>query len=243
MPVSGETLDLVDIKVTGYDPFDIKEESGGAYGEVNIQTITDVGVTEASYVWNDFIEIDYDGEGNNRTWYGWFADGEEEAAKRGELIFAPGEGFLLICESYDFPFALQSAGQVLTVADQEVDLQLHEKLVSNPTPVTVDLTACYVGGYDPFVIETEAGGAYGEVNVQKITDVGVTEESYVWNDFIEIDYDGEGNNRTWYGWYADGEEEPISKGTSTVAAGEGLLVICESFDYDYTFVWPKVDVK
>ena len=241
--MSGDTLDLVDIKVTGYDPYDVQEDAGGAWGEVNIQTITDVGFTDDSYYWNDFIELDWDGEGNDRTWYGWYAEGEEEAAKRGDLTFAPGEGFLLICESYDFPFALQSAGQVLTTADQEVELQLHEKLVSNPTPVTVDLTACRVGGYDPYDVKEDMGGAWGEVNAQKITDVGFTDESYYWNDFIELDYDGEGNDRTWYGWYAEGEEEPIQKGVSEVAAGEGLLVICESYDSPFTFVWPKVDVK
>ena len=239
MPVSGDTLDLVDVKVTGYDPF--VEGEGGAYGEVNAQILTDVGVTEESYFWNDFVEYDYDGEGNDRTWYGWYADGEEVAISRGDCVFAPGEGFMVICESYDFDYSLQSAGQVLTTADKPTELRLYQKLVSNPTPVTVDLTQCYIDGYDPFV-EGE-GGAYGEVNVQKLSDVGVTVESYFWNDFIEYDYDGEGNDRTWYGWYADGEEAPIKVGDCTIDAGEGLMVICESYDYDYTFVWPKVDVK
>ena len=215
--------------MTGYDPYDVKEDAGGAWGEVNIQTLTDVGVTEESYFWNDFI----DGED---VWYGWYADGEEEPAKRGDLIFAPGEGFMLKCESYEYPYALQSAGQVLTAADQPTELRLHEKLVSNPTPVTVDLTACSVDGYDDYDPVGDAGGAWGEVNVQKLSDVGVTEESYFWNDFI----DGED---VWYGWYADGEETPIKAGVCTIVPGEGLMVKCESYDYDYTFVWPKVDVK
>ena len=247
MPVSGETLDLVDIKVTGYTPFNPDlEEPNGAYGEVNLQTLTDRGVTDANYFWYDFTEYNWDDEGHDRVWYGWYADGEESAAQRGDFTFTPGEGFLVICESYDFPFALQSSGQVLTVADQPVDLRLHNKVINNPTPVTVYLQQCRVEGYPKFNPDSEdPTGAYGEVNAQKLSDLGFTDASYFWYDFIEYDYDGDGNDRTWYGWYYEGEEEqePITPTMCPIEAGEGLLVICETFDFDYTFVWPKVDVK
>lgn len=235
--MSGETLDLVDIVGKGYDPFDESTDEGGAYGEINIQTLTEWGVTDANYFWNDFIERDYDGEGNDRRWYGWY-DGADEVAKRGDLVFAPGEGFLLKCDGDGY--SIQSAGQVLTAGDLPTELRNLEKLVANPTPVTIDLKNCYVSGYDPFDPETDEGGAYGEVNAQTLTEWGVTEGNYFWNDFIERDYDGEGNDRTWYGWY-DGSDEPIVAGEYPIAAGEGLLIKCDGDGFN--FVWPKVDIK
>ena len=105
----------------------------------------------------------------------------------------------------------------------------------------MDLADVKVAGYDPYDIDQDEGGAFGEVNAQVLTDRGVTTESYFWNDFVEtLDDD---SKKTWYGWYADGEEDPISETTCPIAAGEGLMIKCESYDYDYTFVWPKVDIK
>ena len=151
--------------------------------------------------------------------------------KAGDVPLAPGEGILTKCE--DDGYGLQSAGQVLTDKDMPTVLRLRSKMVANVTPVDVDLTDCYVTGYDPF--EDGDGGAYGEVVVQILDDRGKNTADYYWYDYSE---DGE----TYFGWYVDGDtEQPLEKGVEILGPGQGVLTKCE--DDGYSFVWPKVDVK
>ena len=237
VPVTGETIDVTDLVGTGYDPYDMEEDEGGCSGEINLQMTDNRGRTEESYFWNDYQYPDEDNEEIIIVVKGWL-DGDDEPVAKGDCTVAPGEGFLLKCKGDGF--GLQSSGEVLTDADQPVLLRNVNKLIANPTPVTVDLKNCYVTGYDDYDMETEEGGASGEVNAQKTDERGRTIQSYFWNDYQYPDEDNEEEIITVYGWL-DGDDEPIVKGDCTVGTGLGFLI--KSKGDGYTFVWPKVDVK
>ena len=179
VPVSGETIDLTDLKGTGYDPYDMEEDMGGCLGYINLQITDEYGrTTEHDYFWNDF---QYEEDEEIITVKGWL-DGDDEPVAKGACTVAPGEGFLLKCDGDGF--GLQSSGEVLTDADQPVLLRNISKRIANPTPITVDLKDCYVTGYDDYDIEHEKGGAGGEVNAQMTDEYGrTTEHDYFWNDF------------------------------------------------------------
>ena len=236
MPVTGTTVDVVDIKGTGYDPYDPVEDMGGAHGEINIQLTDDLGYTqEENYFWYDFSYVDED-SGETVVIKGWL-NGDDEPVERGTCTIVPGEGFMMKTEVEGF--SLQSAGEVLTDADQPVELRENLKLIANPTPVTVDLADCYVTGYDPYDPVEDMGGAHGEVNAQKTDDLGYTqEENYFWYDFSYVDEDS-GETVVVYGWL-DGDDESIVRGDCTVDAGLGLLTKCEADGFN--FVWPKVEI-
>ena len=224
-------MDLSEIKVSGYDPFDPVTEDGGTYGEVYVQVLNDAGKDIATYYFFDFRE---EGE----TYLGWYKDGEyDQPLAKGDVVLASGEGILTKCSEFEFPYQLQSAGQVLTDKDMPTLLRLNARMVSNVTPVNVDLKDCYVNGYDEFDPVTEDGGTYGEVYVQILNDAGKDTATYYFFDFQE---DGE----TYFGWYKDGEyDQPLVKDEVVIGPGQGILTKCSEFEYDYCFVWPKVDVK
>ena len=232
VPVSGaKTMDLTEIKVSGYDPFDPTTEDGGCWGEVYVQVLNAAGKDTATYNFFDFQE---EGE----TYFGWYKNGEyDQPLVKGEVVLASGEGILTKCSEFGYDYKLQSAGQVLTDKDMPTLLRLNARMVSNVTPVDVDLTDCYVNGYDSFNPATEDGGCWGEVYVQILNAAGKDTATYNFFDFQE---DGE----TYFGWYKNGEyDQPLAKGDVVMGPGQGILTKCSEFGYDYCFVWPKVDVK
>ena len=209
-PVSGKAFDLNDLSVTGYD----KED--GSEGDVYIQTLDEYGRTVATYFWIDVV----DGED---VLHGWL-DGNDDPVEPGAVTFQAGEGLWVFCQ--DESFGLQSAGQV-PQSDVSVNLQQYGLSVANPTPVTVDLNACTITGYDP------EDGSEGDVYVQTLDEYGRTVATYFWIDVV----DGED---VLLGWL-DGNDEPIDDGTVTIAAGAGIWSFCQ--DDGFSFVWPKVDIK
>ena len=63
VPVTtGEKIDLMDIKVVGYE--------GEAYGPVQIQTLTEAGGTDRIFIWYEY------GEGEDYV-CGWYEQDEE----------------------------------------------------------------------------------------------------------------------------------------------------------------------
>ena len=220
-------MDLTEIKVTGYDPYDPVEEEGGAFGEVLVQELNENGRNTSMYQF-----FDYEEEGTK--YYGWYKDGDpEQPIAKGDVVLAPGEGILT--KSDDAGYGFQSAGQVLTDKDQPVLLRKLAKMVANITPVVVDLKDCYVTGYDPYDPVEEEGGAFGEVLIQELNENGRNTSMYQF-----FDYEEEGTK--YFGWYKDGDpEQPIKAGD--VMIGPGLGILTKSEDAGYSFVWPKVDVK
>lgn len=65
MPVTGSTVDLADLTVTGYD--------GSTSSDVEVQTLDEYGATDKSYIWMD---VTFKGT----KYYGWFLDGELDGA-------------------------------------------------------------------------------------------------------------------------------------------------------------------
>ena len=232
VPVSGaKTMDLTEIRVSGYDPFDPVTEDGGSWGDVVVQTLNENGKDTATYYFFDFQE-------EGVTYFGWYNNGEyDKPLAKGEVVLASGEGIWTYCSDFGYDYQLQSAGQVLTDKDQPTLLRLRAKMVANVTPVDVDLTDCYVSGYDPFDPVTEEGGSWGDVVVQILNENGKDTATYYFFDFQE-------EGVTYLGWYKNGEyDQPLAKGEVVTGAGQGLWTYCSDFGYDYCFVWPKVDVK
>ena len=194
VPVSGTTFDLTDLKVTGY------EES--TEGEVAIQTLDEYGRTVAT-----FFYYDVPGE-----YLGWFNE-SDEAVDVGDVTVQAGEG--LWSYSTVDGLGLQSAGQVPT-SSTTVLLQQYGLSVANPTPVNVDLTTTYVGGYEE---STE-----GDVTVQTLDEYGRTVST-----FFYYDVPGE-----YLGWYNENDEE-VAVGDVVVKPGQGLWTYSTADGFTFTF--------
>ena len=233
----GAPIDLTDIIVKGYDPFDYESEEGGAYGDVTVQTLTGGGSTDVLYVWLDFVEKG-DTPADDVVWKGWYDFDTEEPLVKGDVVLAPGEGLWSVTTIEDMH--LQTSGEVATKADVGTALPADGMMIANPTPVSVDLTNCYITGYDPYDYDSEEGGAYGDATVQTLTGGGSTDVLYVWLDFVEKG-DTPADDVVWHGWYNFDTEEPLEKDDVVLAPGEGLWSVTTI--EDMVFNWPKVDVK
>ena len=176
VPVTGEVIDLADLKVTGYDADE------GTDSDVEIQTLDEYGRTARSFSWKDFTS-------KKGTWYGWYEDGED-LVESGDVTFQPGEGLWVYCS--DDGFGLQSAGAV-PQSDVSVELQQDGLTIANPTPVNADLALSKITGYD------EDDGTDSDVELQTLDEYGRTARSFSWKDFTS-------KKGTWYGWYEDGED-------------------------------------
>ena len=174
--VTGSTLDLNDLTVTGYDKAD------GCGGAVQVQVLDSVGMGGETYSWYDVV----DGED---VIYGWL-DSSDENIPNGEVVLAPGEGLWIYApnEAYN----LQSAGTVPTTGIAVV-LRSGNKLAVNNTPLSVDLNDISVSGY------SQETGCEGAVQVQVLDSVGMGGKTYSWYDVV----DGED---VIYGWIDSSDE-------------------------------------
>lgn len=204
--VAGKTIDLTDLVVTGYD----KEE--GCEEDVKVQILNSLGMGGVTYAWYDLND---DGE----IYYGWFAD--DEVAK-GDVVLSPGDALWVSAPNESYK--ILSSGQVPT-EDVVVTLRSGNKLVANPTPISVDLTEIVVAGYDP------EEGCEEDVKAQILNNVGMGGVTYAWYD---LDDDGE----VYYGWFADDE---VAEGDVVIGPGEGLWVSAPSTAY--TLKFPGVVIK
>ena len=202
VPVSGGTFDLTDLKVTGYDP------EVGTEADVQVQTLDEYGRTVKNYAF-------YDIPG---AFTGWFDD-DEVQAEPGDVVVQAGEG--LWSMSSGNGFGIQSAGQVPTT-DIAVILQEGGLSIVNPTPVTIKLSQCYVGGYDAEV------GTEADVQVQTLDEYGRTVKNYAFYD-IPGDFTG---------WFDDDEAEAAGENDVTILPGQGLWTMSSSDGF--TFVFPGV---
>lgn len=125
IPVAGESVNLQDIKVVGYE--------GENADTVNIQTLDSIGRTVNQYFWADLPD---DGI------CGWL-NGDEELPD--DVEFAPGSGLWVV--SSDPTLSLQFAGQVPT-SGIAVALRVGATTVANATPVSVNLQDIVVSGYE-----------------------------------------------------------------------------------------------
>ena len=158
VPVSGTTIDLTDITVTGYE--------GETAEEVSVQTLNKNGGMVNQYLW-------YDATDGSDVYYGWMDAATGDFVEAGDVKFNVGDGLWVDSPSADFK--LQTAGQVMS-ASAAVTLREGFKMVANPTPVAVDLTDITVTGYD------EEDGTAEEVSVQTLNKNGGMVNQYLWYD-------------------------------------------------------------
>ena len=203
IPVSGsKTIDLNDIKVVGY--------VDGCEGDVYVQQLDRYGRAQEAFTWYDLPEDEI---------CGWF-DGSDEPVEVGAVTLAIGDA--LWVNAPDADYGIQSAGQVPT-SDVATALRAGNKLVSNPTPVDVDLVNVVVSGYED--------GCEGDVYVQQLDRYGRAQEAFTWYDLPEDDI---------YGWF-NGSDEPVEEGAIVLAPGESLWV--NAISTDYSIVFPGVAIK
>ena len=213
VPVTaGDKIDLMDIKVTGYED--------EAYGPVQIQTLTEAGGTARTFLWYEYGE----GEEYVCGWYEQDEEGNFTQLEAGDVTIYPGEGLWSVSEADTYK--LQSAGSVEITADILTPLNGSGLTIANPTPVAVDLVNCYVAGYED--------EAYGPVQVQTLTEAGGTARTFLWYEY------GEGEEYV-CGWYEQDEEgnfTELEANDIVLTPGEGLWSVSESSDFK--FAWPKV---
>ena len=195
VPVSGTTIDLTDITVTGYDT----EE--GTAEQVSVQTLDKNGSMVDKYLWIDVTDGD-------DVYYGWIDASSGDIVQPSEVKLNVGDGLWVDAPSADFK--LQSAGQVMTAA-ATVTLREGFKMVGNPTPVAVDLTKFIVTGYDA------EEGTEEEVSVQTLDTNGSMVDKYLWIDVTDGD-------DVYYGWIDASSGDLVEEGNVDVGAGEALWV-------------------
>ena len=210
-PVSGTSVDLTSITVTGYNKEDGSEE------EVSVQTLNKNGGTVNQYFWYDVT----DGE---NVYYGWLDAKSGNFIEDGSVTLSIGDG--LWADAPNSDYKLMSAGKVMT-ASAAVSLREGFKMVANPTPVSVDLTAITVTGYN------EEEGSEEEVSVQTLNKNGGTVNQYFW-------YDVTDGKDVYYGWLDAKSGKFIAEGEVTVSAGEALWVDAPSTNY--SIVLPGVSL-
>ncbi len=203
IPVSGSTVDLTDITVTGYDT------EAGTVEEVSVQTLNKNGDMVNQYFWYDYVD-------GSDVYYGWLDADSGDFVVEGDVTFAVGDGLWVDAPSADYK--LQTAGQVMT-SSAAITLREGFKMVANPTPVDVDLTAITVSGYD-----TEAG-TVEEVSVQTLNKNGDMVNQYFWYDYVD-------GSDVYYGWLDADSGDFISEGDVSVGAGSALWVDAPSTDYN-----------
>ena len=202
VPVSGTTIDLTDITVTGYD----KEE--GTEEEVSVQTLNKNGGREDLYLWYDVTD-------GSDVYYGWLDADSGEFIAAGDVNLNVGDGLWVNAPSSEYK--LQSSGQVMS-ASAIVTLREGFKMVGNSTPIAVDLTDITVTGYD------EEEGTEEEASVQTLNKNGGREDLYLW-------YDVTDGSDVYYGWLDADSGEFIEEGDVEVGAGEALWVNAPSTDF------------
>lgn len=78
------TISLANIKVTGYDPYDPKEDEGGTSADFILTTLTPQGRTDQRYAW-------FDDDEHVAGWYTFSGGALDKAAS--EITFPEGQGF------------------------------------------------------------------------------------------------------------------------------------------------------
>jgi len=154
--IAGETIDLTDIKVVGYDAGE------GTEGDVRVQMLDAYGKSDMTYFY-------YDVPGDFTAWL----DGNDDEVEVGDVTLAAGEG--LWVKAPDASYSLQTAGAVPTTGIS-VSLRNGFKLVVNSTPVAVDLTDIDVAGYNA------EDGTEGDVRAQMLDAYGKSDMTYFYYD-------------------------------------------------------------
>ena len=194
VPVTGANFDLTDLKVTGYDE--------ATEGDVQIQTLDEYGRTVDTFFY-------YDVPGELTGWL----DESDEIVESGVVSFQAGEGLWTYCMIDGL--GLQSAGMVPTTG-VTVTLQESGLSIANPTPIDVDLTDTYIGGYDE---ATE-----GDVQVQTLDEYGRTVDTFFY-------YDVPGELTGWL----DSDDNEVEAESVIVKPGQGLWTYSMSDGFTFTF--------
>ena len=180
VPVSGESVNINDFKITG---------EGLAAGDVQIQTLSSGAATDRTFFWIPAAEAeDYEMEGEG--WYDY-----DEGIPAEDVTFADGEGFLT---SNDFGEGAQItfAGQVASGTTQ-VPIAENYSVGGNATPVAIDINQIVVDG---------DGLTAGDVQIQTLTSGAATDRTFFWIPAAEAeDYEMEGE-----GWFDADEFVPAA---------------------------------
>ena len=208
IPISGGKVDLTEMKVTGY--------TGETKGEVYVQTLNEFGHNTANYYWYDYTNK------KGKKIVAWL-DEDDAQIEKGIVEFQAGEGLWATSDGDGFGF--QSSGQVPT-SKIVVELQDGGLSVANPTPVSVDLTACAITGY--------AGETKGEVFVQTLNEFGHNTANYYWYDYTNK------KGAKVIGWL-DEDDALIGEDTVTMDPGVGIWATSDGDGFNFEF--PGVEVK
>ena len=238
--VSGETIDLMDISVTGYPDFDYEKDEGGARGDVQVSTLNGGGDSDKNYKWYDYT-IKGESPDEDKVLKGWYRISGRNRYElvRGEVVLQPGEGLWSVTSAENQKFV--AAGQVVTEADQPTELPVDGLMVANPTPVAVDLINVYVRGYPPFDYEKDEGGARGDVQVSTLNGGGDSDKNYKWYDYT-IKGETPADDKVLFGWYriSGRNRYELEKNEVVLQPGEGLWSVTSA--EDQKLYWPKVEV-
>ena len=239
-------IKLSDISVKGYgeDGLDL----GGCWGNISIAMIGQngackkVGDLRVEYFW--FDEEGYYEPG----WYDFgetpLKDGQSTLGNADEIIFDVGQGFVVYCDSDYIGCTFDSAGQVFAASLNYPLATSGQNYVGNPNPIAVKLSDLTVAGYGEN--DLDLGGCWGNVSIAMIGQNGACKMK----DDMRIEYfwfDEEGYYEA--GWYDFGET-PLKDNQSIIgnadeiefAAGQGLVVYCDSDYISCTLNFPAVNI-
>ena len=92
VPVTGDVVDLSDLKVTGY--------TGMVTSGVEAQTLDEYGDSDRIFQWMDATA-------GKVTFYGWYEDGtdlHDDFDDEDKVFFKPGQGAMVFIENQDYEF-------------------------------------------------------------------------------------------------------------------------------------------
>ena len=196
-------IDLTKVTVTGY--------TEGTAGDVEIQMLDSLGVSVATYQWNDYDKKDKK-SGQTIHYEGWSDANDGSFIAEGDVIIPAGKGMWIHAPSAEWKIVCN--GQVLT-AGQAIKLCEDFTMAANPYPCSVDLTTLWVSGYEE--------GTAGDVEIQMLDSLGVSEATYQWNDYDKKDKKS-GQTIHYEGWSDANDGSFISEGDVVLQSNDGLWV-------------------
>ena len=202
--------------MTGYNHAD------GFDGDVYLETLTDTGAADATYIWLDIPVDEEDTE--SVAFYGWY-DLQNKYVEG--VTINPGDGFWV--HSDNTAYGIQSAGEVIVTSTAVTLRAKGFAMVGNPIPTSVALQDISVGGY------AHEDGFDGEVYVETLTSDGAADQTYIWLDIPVDEEDPE--SVAYFGWY--GLDNKYVKDVF-LESGEAFWTYSDSANY--TIVFPGVSL-
>ena len=257
--VGKQTMDLTELKVTGYENAEYFEGEGGVFGMFELRVLNAFGgvATDKAGYEKDYYYFHIKNEDSGKyepNEYYWLQNGFEDPIEKGAVTFDVGEGlwFDVFADAYvskEENYTLLNAGEALLDA-RSVLLRAGSKGVVAPLSASVDLTKIKISGYENAEYFEGEGGVFGMFELRVLNEFGgvALDDAKNEKDYYYFHIKNEDSGKYELGeqyWLQNGFEDPIEKGAVVFEMGEGLWVdvFADAYvnDEKYYMDFPGID--